>query len=186
MILRMGGANSPFIDEESSGGRNTIGVVQFVDGENNSVDGDDGSVDGADLLGVGWMGMFRGSTISFVFGPRVLPDGRRMFPTYFGFAVTSVVRGDETYVNFTNEQEAPLGSERVPASAFPEFQAGQRGVVTDRFVSFYVPTGAEIMHIGQGIYTIDHLTYGWDPIPEPGAAVLALSSSLVFLLRRRR
>ncbi len=180
-----GRANTPYLYEGEDillGGRNTIGVTQFLVGENNSVDGDDGSLDGADLLGVGWMGLFSGgSRISFVFEPRVLADGRRQFPTYFGFAITAGMGSDETGVSFTDENENLLGGFRLPREALLEYQAGQRGVITDRFFAMYVPTGAEIMHIDLGIYTIDHLTYGWNPIPEPGVAGLAGLASLVML-----
>ncbi len=185
-----GRLNTPFVDEEESGGgagRSTLGMTQFLAGENNSVDGDDGVIDAADILGVGWMGPLRGlGSISFVFEPRILPDGRRQYPTWFGFAVTAGYAGSNTTVRFTDEQESLLGQERLPAGSFPEYDAGQRGVATDRFVSFYVPTGAEIMHINGTIYTIDHLTYGWDPIPEPGTATLAVLPLLLMMMRHRR
>lgn len=59
-------------------------------------------------------------------------------------------------------------------------------MVTDRFLSMYVPGGAEIMHIQNGFFTIDHLTYGWDPVPEPSVFGLAGLAGFVLLLRRRQ
>jgi hypothetical protein len=183
-----GRSNAPFIDEEASGGggRTTIGVTQFLAGENNSVDGDDGVVDGADLLGAGWMGLGRGDlNIDFVFEAKVAANGSMSFPTYFGFAITAGIGNDETYISFTDEDENFLGTFHIRANDLPEYTAGQRGVATDRFVAMHIPTGAEIMHIRQGIYTIDHLTYGWDPVPEPCSAALT-ATALTMLMRRRR
>ncbi len=183
-----GRVNTPFIDEESSGGggRNTVGVTQFLSGENNSVDGDDGALDGANLLGVGWTRLVGESRISIVFQPRLTEAGDPQFPKWFGFAATSAIGGDNAYVEFTDEQEHPLGSFRIPRDFFPEYHAGIRGVGTDRFLSFYMPSGAEIMHISAGIYTIDHLTYGWYPVPEPGTATLAVLPLLLLMRHRRK
>jgi hypothetical protein len=153
----------------------------------NSVDEDDGILDNGD----NGSGALAPDGSWYMIPPGILimsfrfdEAGRGRLPDYFGFVFTNPGEA-YPYMDILGQGNTLL--ERIDMRSIVETynNGGGTGVNDDWFAGFRSTQGIqEVVLYGFG--TIDHLTWGWTPVPEPGSAVLVAAGAGWMLRRRKR
>lgn len=195
-------ADSPFaglefdyfhLEDFEDGVANTPGLYykgMFVSGPGpltDSVDGDDGAIDGLGRLG--HSARSTGFLIPMIFD--FSPSELGHYPTHVGFAWTDVGNVAEGSFGF-GDLEISVLVHHGPTQVLGPFPMGDGsaggGTGEDRFIGFTDPRGISSVWVSMTNsydYEIDHLQYGYAPVPGPGVAWL-LAVAGVSAARRRR
>jgi hypothetical protein len=153
------------------------------------VDEDDGILDNGDngsgaLAIDGSLYLQVPGDVTFIMSLRFDEAGRGRLPDYFGFVFTSPGEA-YPYMDVLGQGNTLL--ERIDMRSIVETynNGGGTGVNDDWFAGFRSTQGIQEVVL-YGFDTIDHLTWGWTPVPEPGSAVLVAAGAGLMLGRRRR
>ncbi|CAG0958631.1 hypothetical protein PHYC_00605 [Phycisphaerales bacterium] len=180
--LQFLGANAQ-LENFEDGALNTPGVAAsagFVLGGSawvDSVDGDDGFIDGACVGGHSWLQNVAVNGITFTFSP--VFGGN--LPNWAGIVWTD--GHNPAYFEAFNSLGQSLGV--VVHNNADEMYQGS--TAEDTFVGAYDTAGISYFRIWgtMGGLEVDHLQYGYEPVPAPGALALVGAAGLLFRMRRR-
>jgi hypothetical protein len=170
----------------------TFGDILLPSTFTDSVDADDGSIDGSGREGTSWFASFGQSVpadITFSFDAGVLG----LFPTHVGLAWTDSAGngGFPAPAMVSLEVFGPSGNSLGvfgPTLLGDSSSTGQ--TAEDRFLGAIDPNGISAMRIFQSLRQIevDHIQYGYQPVPIPPALWLFGSGllGLIGIARRKK
>jgi hypothetical protein len=172
-----------YLENFESGALTTPGVTpsagQVLGGSIwvDSVDGDDGVIDGFCANGKSWYTPFGAVGVSFTFAP--IFGGQ--LPNWAGIVWTD--GHNPIYFEAFDAQGNSLG---VITGAHAD-EIYQGSVEEDHFYGAYHAGGISRIHIRgtMGGLELDHLQYGFQPVPAPGAVALLALGGLLVRTRRR-
>ncbi len=159
--------------------QNSTWSVDADDGLNGDFRGDDGD---------SWttVNASQGGILGFM-EFRFEPDPLGRYPTFVGFVITEALDpfSDVEFGTATlSGPEAPDNS-YDPLSWIPPVGTVRGDARTHRFFGIEVEDGITRLTI-DNVRQIDHLQYGYAPVPEPTVAVSVMSGIATLSMRRRR
>lgn len=179
------------LEDFEDGAPNTPGVsatagwtVLAPGGFTDSVDGDDGAIDGQGTAGRSFYSGNTNASLTITFDASALGGN---LPTHVGIVWTDVggTTGQVGVGDVTFTASGPGGVLPGSASGLGLGDGAATGATAeDRFFGVFDPGGIASITIQMGNsvdWEVDHLQYGFRPVPEPGALALAVLGGLAIL-----